>query len=149
MFGSLKKFFKKPTPEQTGDSGHDARVAACALLMEMAAADDEFSSGEKEVILNILKNDSGLSQEEADALMAEADKELESSLDLWQFTNLINRNYSKDEKISVIETVWRVVYADGVLDKYEDYFVHKLADLLHLKHSELIDAKLKILRGNG
>jgi uncharacterized tellurite resistance protein B-like protein len=49
----------------------------------------------------------------------------------------------------VIETVWRVVYSDGILDKHEDYLVHKLADLLHLKHSELIDAKLKILRGNG
>jgi len=149
MFKSLKKFFKKPAPEQTGDSGHDARVAACALLMEMASADDEFSGGEKEDILKILQSDSGLSPEEADAIMAEAGKELESSLDLWQFTNLINKNYSKDEKIGVIETVWQVVYSDGILDKHEDYLVHKLADLLHLKHSELIDAKLKILKGNG
>ncbi len=149
MFNSLKKFFKKPPPEQAGDSGHDARVAACALLMEMASTDDEFSAGEKEDILKILQNDSGLSPDEAEAMMAEAGKELKSSLDLWQFTNLINKNYSKDEKISVIETVWRVVYSDGILDKHEDYLVHKLADLLHLKHSELIDAKLKILKGNG
>jgi uncharacterized tellurite resistance protein B-like protein len=77
--------------------------------------------------------------------MKAADDELERSIDLWQFAKLINENYSTDEKIKVIETVWQVIYTDGVLDKHEDYLVHKLAKLLRLSHKQLIDAKLKVL----
>ena len=66
------------------------------------------------------------------------------SIDLWQFTNLINQNYSTDEKLQIIETMWKIVYADGRLDKHEDYLVHKLSNLLRLTHKQLIDAKLRV-----
>jgi uncharacterized tellurite resistance protein B-like protein len=148
MIDKLKKFFG-----ERGDRSVDTketivrhiRVAACALLLEMASIDGSFSESEKESIIAILKNDYALSDEDATVLLEAADQELKKSIDLWQFTNLINQNYSKDEKIQIIETVWKVVYADGRLDKYEDYLMHKLAKLLRLSHEELIDAKLKVL----
>lgn len=68
----------------------------------------------------------------------------EESIDLWEFTHLINKNYSKEEKKKIVEAVWKVIYADDKLDSYEDHLVHKLARLLRLDHSDLIDANLKI-----
>lgn len=78
-----------------------------------------------------------------------ADKELKGSLDLWQFTNLINHNYTEEEKIKIIEMIWHIAYTDGRLDKHEDFLVHKLANLLRLTHRQLIDAKVKVRKIMG
>jgi uncharacterized tellurite resistance protein B-like protein len=149
MMDLLRKFFAKTTDEASaGESvrtSRDARIATCSLLLEMANIDGEFSESEKERIVEALRNNYQLSAEHAAALMKTAEDELEKSIDLWQFAKLINENYSNEEKIKVIETVWRVVYTDGILDKHEDYLVHKLAKLLRLSHKQLIDAKLKVL----
>jgi hypothetical protein len=58
---------------------------------------------------------------------------------------VINQNFSREEKIKIIEAAWKIIYADHKLDKYEDHYVHVLADLLRLRHDELIEAKLKVL----
>ncbi len=92
-----------------------------------------------------MKREFGLTDEVAQGLVEMAELELKASVDLWQFTSLINTNYSPDEKIRLIELVWRVIYADGRLDKHEDYLVRKMAALLRLSHKEMIDAKLKVL----
>ena len=78
-------------------------------------------------------------------MIESSESELEKSIDLWKFTNLINQNYTLEEKLKVIETVWEVAYSDGELEKHEDYLVHKVATLLRLSHKQLIDAKLKVL----
>ena len=149
MIDLLRRFFGKVASEASVDTeektSHDVRIASCALLLEMANIDGEFSEEEKENILTILKQDYQLSDEHATALMQAADDELKRSIDLWQFARLINQNYSIEEKIKIIETVWQVIYTDGKLDKHEDYLVHKLAKLLRLSHKQLIDAKLKVL----
>ena len=75
-----------------------------------------------------------------------ADEELKGSVDYWQFARLINENYSTEEKIEIIETLWRIVYVDGKMDKHEDHLIHKLSNLLRLSNNQLIDAKLKVLR---
>jgi len=126
---------------------HDITVATCALLVEMARIDESFTDQETEIILQILKNTYGISEDHAAALMAEAEKELVESVDLWQFARLINENYSREEKIAIIEVLWQVVFVDGKMDQYEDYLMHKMVKLLRLSHKELIDAKLKILHG--
>jgi len=145
MLNALKKFFAKSEKKPAGDSvDHDIKVAACSLLLEMAFADEEFSDEERDDIVSILEKGFGLNKEDGDKLMEEAKKELDSSIDLWQFTNMINKNYSKEEKIGVVEMLWSIVYADGIIDKHEDYLLHKLASLLRLSHSELIEAKMKV-----
>ena len=126
---------------------HDIRVATCALLVEIARIDETFTQEELETILSILHNRYGLSKEHADALVAEAETELEKSVDLWQFAKLINENNSNEEKIEIVETLWRIVYVDGKMDRYEHYLMNKLKNLLRLSHKQLIDAKLKVLHG--
>ncbi len=54
--------------------------------------------------------------------------------------------HDRDERKLIMEEVWSVIYADGTLDSHEDYLVHKLANLLRLRHSEMIEAKVKALK---
>ena len=149
MIDVIKKFFsqtgKKASEDQKAHSTHDIHVAACALFLEMSTIDGEFDETEKKHILSILKTRYQLTGEEAAALLEASDEERKNSTDLWRFASLINRNYSIEEKEEIIETIWRVAYADGHLDKHEDYLVHKLARLLRLTHDQLIAAKLKVI----
>ncbi len=148
MLDIVKRFFSKINEDSSKKTDqatdHDLRVATCALLVEMARIDEEFTQAEMETLISILKEKYGLAKEYADALIQEAEKELEESVDLWQFAKLINENYSNAEKIEIVETLWRIVYVDGKMDKYEHYLMNKLKNLLRLSHDQLIDAKLKV-----
>ena len=149
MIDIVKRYFNKATTEVSKDTSqnaeHDIHVATCALFVEIARIDEKFTEGEMATILSILREKYGLSQDHADALIAEAERELEKSVDLWQFTKLINENYSNKEKIKIIETLWQIVYVDGKMDQYEHYLMNKLQSLLRVKHEQLIAAKLKVL----
>ena len=142
MLDVVKRFFGKAATKVSKDANqnteHDIRVATCALFVEIARIDEKFTAAEMETILSILKQKYGLSQDHADALIAEAERELEKSVDLWQFTKLINENYSNEEKI-------KIVYVDGKMDQHEHYLMNKLQNLLRLTHDQLITAKLKVL----
>ena len=148
MIDMVKRFFSKNQGDnfelQKGGSAHDIRIATCALLLEMSTIDGEFSETEKQKILSILKTDFHLSDDHATALLEASNEEREQSVDLWRFAQLINHNYTIEEKNQVIEMIWHIAYADGNLNKHEDYLVHKLAKLLRLSHKQLIDAKLKV-----
>jgi uncharacterized tellurite resistance protein B-like protein len=149
MLDIIKRFFDKVTPEAhtaaDADTGHDVQVATCALFLEMARIDESFTEQETEAILSILKEKYGLSESHADALITSADAELKNSIDYWQFAKKINENYTTEEKIEIIENLWRIVYVDGKMDKYEHHLMSKLSTLLRLSHNQLIDAKLKAL----
>lgn len=133
---------------QQQDVTERLQVATCIILLEVAKSDDEFSSIEKATLKAILKKKFDISAEAAEELMEMASKKREESIDIWEFTHLINENYTKEEKKKIVESAWRVIYADKKLNGYEDHFVHKLAKLLQLEHSELIEAKLKIKHEN-
>ena len=149
MFDIIQRFFKPADSEEDSSKGgtaaHDVNVATCALLLEMAKIDGEFSDVEQANIIEILKKEFNLSESYIQEITKIADQELKTRHDLWYFTHLINNYYDRTEKIKIIEILWKVIYSDGNLDKHEDYLVHKLSKLLNLQHSELINAKLKIL----
>jgi uncharacterized tellurite resistance protein B-like protein len=147
MLDLVKRYFTKNTNNRPASTSHEdprrIMVATCALLLEIAAIDGEFSADEQEVILSILKKEYSLSENEAASLIDTAQAQREHSIDLWRFTKLINQNYSEEERIRVIELVWKVIYADGRLEGHEDHLVHGIANLLRLSHSQLIEAKLR------
>jgi uncharacterized tellurite resistance protein B-like protein len=153
MLDIVKRFFSKTSPDAPKNVGqeteHDVRVAACALFVEMARIDEKFTEAEMDTILTIVRERYGLSQEHANALVAEADKELDKSVDLWQFARLINENYSTEEKMEIIEILWQMVFVDGKMDRYEHYLMNKLKNLLRLSHDQLIAAKLKVLHSSS
>jgi uncharacterized tellurite resistance protein B-like protein len=147
MLDLVKRYFTKNIEIRQSSASHEdprrIMVATCALLLEIAAIDGEFSSHEQEVILSILKNDYKMGDDEAASLVEAAQAQREHSIDLWRFTKLINQNFSEEERVHVIELVWKVIYADGRLDGHEDHLVHGMANLLRLSHSQLIAAKLR------
>jgi len=150
MIDMVKRFFAKaPSTDTTAGSettSHDVHVAVCALCIEIARIDEQFTPDELQTVLSILKDRYELSTEHAEALISSADKALEESVDLWQFAQLINENYTPDEKIAIIEILWQIVYVDGKMDEHEHYLMNKLSTLLRLSHNQLIDAKLKVLK---
>jgi uncharacterized tellurite resistance protein B-like protein len=152
MIDIVKRFFGNlpgtGTHNGDPDSVHDIRVATCALFVEMAKIDDEFTAKELEAVLDILKDRYALSPDHADALIAAADQQLEQSVDLWRFAESINANYSNSEKKEILETLWRIVYVDRRMDAHENYLMHKVGNLLRLSHKDLMDAKLKVLHEN-
>jgi uncharacterized tellurite resistance protein B-like protein len=147
MIENIKKFFseKIDTSDQKSQvsSERSVSIASCALLLEMAHADSEFSQSERDNIIAILQSSFDITEDNASELLNLADLERKESLDLWQFTNLINQNYSREEKIRVAETLWRVIYTDGKVDKHEEYLMRKLTFLLDLQHQDMIEAKFK------
>lgn len=148
MFDLKNLFLKNGTADSISaeqDEVERIQVATCVLLLEVAKSDDEFSSIEKTTITAILKKKFQISEEAIEELMGIAKRRRKKSIDLWEFTHLINENYSTEKKIKIVEAAWRVIYADKKLDKYEDHLVHKLARLLRLRHSDLIEAKLRVL----
>jgi uncharacterized tellurite resistance protein B-like protein len=151
MLDIVKRFFspvdEKAASGQSSNNGHELQTAVCALFVEMARIDESFTAEEMAGVIAILKDKYELSAENAAAMIAAAEAELEQSVDYWQFARLINENYSMEEKVAIIEMLWRIVYLDGNLDKHEDYLMHKLAKLLRLHHKQLIDAKKKVLYG--
>jgi len=148
MIDLVKNFFSTREKEQEGGE-HDIHIATCALLLEMSQIDGDFSEEERRRILSTVCRDFAVSDEVAKTLLEASQEELQGSRDLWQFTTLINQHYSEAEKIGIIETVWRIAYTDGRLDQYEDFLVHKLANMLYLQHHQLIDAKVKVMEELG
>jgi uncharacterized tellurite resistance protein B-like protein len=129
------------------DEEQAAMIAVCALFLEMGRIDETFTQEEMQQILSLLTEKYGLSRDHADALIKEADRELEESVDLWQFARVINEQYSIAQKEKLIERLWRIVFLDGKMDSHEHYLMNKLSKLLRLSHKQLIDAKLKVLHG--
>ena len=126
------------------ESPDRTQLAACVVLLEAAYADFECTDEELVHVMQTLQGEFGVSKEYARELLDLAHQERSKAIDLWQFTNRINQEFSKDEKRAVLEGVWRIIYADGELEKHEDHFIRKLTSLLRLSHKDMIDAKLKI-----
>ena len=145
MFEIIKKIVGTPT-ETANKNGNDIRqahIALCVLLLETAHADGECSITEKEQIISTMTVQYNVQQEEIDKFITSADKKRQESVDLFSFTRYMNNNFSHEERLAVMDAVWRIVHIDDRLEAHEDHLAHKLANLLRLTHKELIDSKLR------
>ena len=88
-----------------------------------------------------------LTREVADELLNTAKDTVHDANDLFQFTEVINAQYSYEEKVSLIESLWKVAYSDQQLDKYEEHMVRRIADLLYVSHSDFIQTRNRIKNG--
>ena len=147
MLDSLKALFAKhavppsATPASATQPDSGLRVAACALLLEMAHADNEFTAEERAHIEEALVRHFDLDPETAREVMEVAERERREATDLHQFTSIINRHYDEGQRMVLAELLWRVVYADGDLSRHEDYLSRKIANLLELRPGFLSEAR--------
>jgi uncharacterized tellurite resistance protein B-like protein len=146
MLESIRQFVaRRITPgrpgESTGPAGAEVQLAACALLLELAHADNEFSESERIRIQNALTHHFGLDGASARDLIELARAERAQSIDHFQFTRLINEQYDLGQKMVLAEVMWGVILADGKLSDHETHLVRKLASLMQLEPAYLAQAR--------
>jgi uncharacterized tellurite resistance protein B-like protein len=137
----------------TGTEHQDElQVALAALLVEAAYSGhggDRFDAAERAVIAGLLERRFELTETEAQALLAAGEREAERSAELFRFTRLINERLSHDQRVELIEMLWEVAYADGVLDQYEDSLLRRLSGLVYVSDLERGAARRRVLLRRG
>ena len=136
------KFFKSDSPETKVDDDVNAvEMAAAVLLIEMARADFEQEDIENKMIIELLKEYFLLDGEDADDLFLEAERIADNSVSLHEFTRTLHETLNEKAKNEIIEMLWRLALVDDSLDRYEDYLVRKIADLLYVSNSNVLRIK--------
>lgn len=142
MLKALLDFFDQRIAHDAGDGGSIQRATA-ALLAEMVRIDREVTTEEQQIAHRAIREKFGLSQADAEALLHLADAEVAQATDYYQFTSLINREFTQAQKERVIELLWQVAYADDELSAHELHLMRKVAGLLHIPDSVYIAAKMR------
>ena len=130
---------------QSDSDQHTAELAAAILLIEVSRADFEISTDEQKVISEVLTQQFSLSSNEADKVLQYAMEEHDEYSSSHPFIRLINEELDAKAKLGLLRGLWGVAYADGVLDKYEEYHIRKIADWLYLSHADFIRVKHQVL----
>ena len=130
-------------------SFEELQVAAAALLVEAAQMDAEFGSDERQRILDVVRARFGLSEAEAHSLLELADDRVAGSSQLYGFTRIVKDHFDHDERVELIEMLWEVVYADGVLHDLEASLMRRVAGLIYVPDRESGAARKRALRKIG
>ena len=133
----------QPPEDPSANPEYDQVLAVGALLVEMALIDGEFSPEERQRITSIMRSQYGIEERDIERVMEEAERAARQATSYWELTSVVNANYSPEEKLAIVELLWSIIYADGTVEKHEDYLVKKLARLLNVSHAEMIAAKLR------
>ena len=120
---------------------NELNLAISILMIEVSRSDDEFSSQERDKIISLLKQQFNLDQNQIKVLMRLAEEKNNEMISLYEWTSIINEHYEYADRINVIKSLWAVAHADNIIDKYEDYTIRKIADLLYVRHEDFIIAK--------
>ncbi len=142
-----QSFSRKAVPAE--DRAHALKVATALLLVEVARADYAEDISEDEAVFALVKDFFSLTDDETALLIEEARRQADHAVSLQTFTRKLHGELTMEEKHRVVEMLWRVALADSKLDKYEDYVVRKVADLLYVPHSDLIRIRNRVRGETG
>jgi len=147
MLSSIKKFFEDHLQPEISDGITNAKgieYATAALLIELAKSDFAEHPTERQLIIAMLRDTFALADADLQELLALAESGTSDANDIFQFTSLVNDHYTNDQKIMLLENFWKMAYADGRLDKYEEQFIRKVAGLINLPPSEFTKTKHRV-----
>lgn len=134
----IRQFFLSRLSSPEGPHRPDAvAIAACALLLEIAHADEVFGPEERERIVRAVKEDLGVPGADVAEVVRLAEEERRESVDLYQFTKLVSEKFSRAQRLRLVEVIWGVVYADGELSAVENQLARRIAELLGFQHPEV------------
>ena len=144
MLSRLSLFFKSLTVDsQLQENDPLSLELACAVLLsEVMRADGELSDEEQSKLTKVMKDTFCLSNDEVSEILASALELSNNATDFYQFTSKVNQHYSLDQRMKIVALLWKIAYADGELASIEEHIIRKIADLLHLNHSEYIQVKI-------
>lgn len=151
MLGSLKVFFDAV---RSGGSAEASKVdgseeAVAALLVKAATLDGDFGADERRAIESLLASRFSCSLEEAVAKVDVAAKDLESSVDFYSFTKVIRDEFDHDQRVELMEMLWEVAYADGVLHDYEASLMRRVTGLIYVTDQESGAARKRVMQKLG
>jgi uncharacterized tellurite resistance protein B-like protein len=146
MLNQIKLFFERhlalSSPEDATEE--KLQLATVVLFLEMMNMDDKVEPKEQEIILSLIQENFTLTVEQTTSLLELAEQQRKQATDYFQFTSLINKAYSMEQKVRLIESLWKIAFIDGVLDMNEEYLARKIAALLHVPHTAFIMAKNRV-----
>ncbi len=152
MINQITQFFSRhialKDDAELQNSTHPLQLATAALLMEVSRADFSVDAQEQAAVSKLLQKQFELSADELSALVELGRQEAEQATSLYEFTRLINDNYTPQQKSQLVLNLWQVALADNEIDKHEDHLIRKVADLIHVPHSTFIRTKLAAIEGN-
>lgn len=142
MLAKLKQYFDNNLATDKPDTEAALKRAACALMLEVSKADFNQDADEIRRVETLLQKRYQVPANELAEMRNLAEQENEANNSLHPFTLLVNKHYDNQQKFQLVEALWLVAYDDGVIDKYEEALIRKIADLIYLPHSQFIKAKL-------
>ena len=134
--------FSKQEEADSEDKISSLNQACSALLIEVAFADKIFEESEIITLKESLKEIYGLEDDVIDELITDAKKTVEESTSLYEYTRVVNDEFEYKDKLELLSSLWKLAFADGNLDKYEEHLIRKISDLIHISHSDFIQIKL-------
>ena len=141
----LLSFFNVRETQEIQPMGPDpVTVAACALLLEIAHADDVFRPEERDRIARHIRDEMHVSEDQLDEVFFLAEEERKECVDLFHFTQLLRESLTRDQRLRLVEAIWGVVYSDGSLQEVEAHLARKIAELLGFQHPEVQAAKERV-----
>ena len=141
MINKLLSLIKKPSETQQRSTEQTILLAAVTLLVEVAKADHNLSSEEELKLSELVSKNFGKGDQDVAELISLAISNAKEATSLYEFTSVINKNYSELEKFQLITNMWEIAYSDESIDKYEEHLIRKVADLIYLSHAKYIEAK--------
>ena len=138
----FKKIFQNEESEDPIIDDKTSTKACVALLLETSMADEILDESELMALKNTLQKDFQINEDEIDELIDLAKENVEDSTSLYEFTRDINDNFDSAERVKLIESMWKIAYADGNIDKFEEHIIRKVSNLIYVSHSDFIKAKI-------
>lgn len=145
----VKQFFDEQISEPDNIDEHALMIATAVLFLEIAYADFTIKPDEEKHMQDTLSTFFNIPDNEVVELIEVAKEKRLKRQDIWLFSNLINEKFERSQKMWILEHLWKLIYADGVVDKYEDHLIRKIATLVGLSHQEMIQAKIKAMEQNA
>ena len=118
--------------------------SCAALLVEIAFADKDFDETEKASLKQSLIETYAIDESDIEEIIRDAEDTVSESTSLYGYTNIVNSEFQYEDKLKLLRNLWKIAYADGYLDKYEEHLLRKISDLIHISHSDYISIKLEI-----
>ena len=149
MFNQIAEFLSLPGRASGARKAESLQVAVAALLVQAAAMDDAFDVEERTAIEALLAAKFGLEPVAVSALMKQATLESANSLQLYPYIRAIMEQMDEGGRIGMIEMLWDVAYADGVLTPDEDALLRRIAGLIHVSDFDRGAARKRVLQRRG
>jgi uncharacterized tellurite resistance protein B-like protein len=143
-FKSVGRFIEDLLDHQTANKDldeHDLRLASAALLVHTVAVDGKVKECETALLKQLLTDRFKLSPEELHELIIAAERREREAVDLYGFTSLIKSKTTMEERLKIIEMMWRIVFADGEVHAFEDNLVWRAAELMGVESHDRISLK--------